>query len=304
MRRIRDALIKWRPPEVEFVDWPTQDAIHILDWIGQDPEVEDAVLHPKDSLFKEVPSLPRTEKYVILYHIWNVNYHAPEARKRVRDKLAALNRIFTNAALVITYSPYLTKYHPVINPVEIEWEKVNAFVTPWGYDPDKFYNMCLPRDYLVMATGYVAETEFIREVYEAARRAGGRMIHVGGDVGIRDVDNYERREGISDDEMLMLYNRSVYVNAMRDTVGFEVVGVEGLACGCTPIYLDLPCYRYWLDGMAIFVPPSRYGMVERLEEIFRRGLTVAVDRRRLREKFSWEYVAPRIWRAILEAVRG
>jgi hypothetical protein len=45
-------------------------------------------------------------------------------------------------------------------------------------------------------------------------------------------------------------------------------------------------------------------MVERLEEIFRRGLTVAVDRRRLRERFSWEHIAPNIWRAILEAVRG
>jgi len=70
MWRIRDALIRYAPDNVIFVNHFSKADLHILDFIGQHPEVEEAVLHPRTigRLFKEAPSLPRCDKYVILLH--------------------------------------------------------------------------------------------------------------------------------------------------------------------------------------------------------------------------------------------
>jgi len=68
MWRIRHALIKYAPLGVKFVNTPAEANLHILDFIGQHPTIEDRELHPETGLMQEVPSLPQCRDYVILHH--------------------------------------------------------------------------------------------------------------------------------------------------------------------------------------------------------------------------------------------
>jgi len=286
MWRIRTALIKHAPSEVMFVDEPSGNVIHILDWIGQHPEKQDGVL------FKDVPSTPKTRKYVLLYHCWS--------GKSYERNNPVFKSIFENASLVITHSPFLTKYHLVFNPVDLNFDRVNWYVTCWGFDPDIFYPLNFKRRYMILATGYVKETELIDKVYEAVRKIRGKMVHVGGFIGLHQNNFYERHENIPDKKLNTLYNMSKYVSALRTHIGFEVVGIEGLACGCTPIYLNLPPYTYWFKEYALFINPEK--AIEQLVDIFINNVKVHADREELRKRFSWHVIAKNIWSKILTSI--
>jgi len=290
MHRIRDALIKYKPPNVEFVDTPEEGAIHILDFIGQHPTIEDRILHPYTGLMRAVPSTPKTKKYVLIYHCW----HSENINK------FDYNSLFQNASVVITHSPYLAQFHECFSPMKIDYKKVNFYVTCWGYDPDVFYESNLKRIFTILATGYIAEDERLTQVYRAVKSIDGKMVHVGGNIGLQPNNHYIRLENIPDSVMCYLYNQSKYVNAIRLPIGFEVVGIEGLACGCTPIYLDSPAYRYWFKDWGLFVKQDNE--TEELIKIFKLNLQPRIDKDKFKKTFSWEYVAPKIWNTILTSI--
>ena len=287
MTRIRRALMDYRPPEVVFVRDPRDADLHILDFIGQHPQIEDSVLNPATSLFRSVPSLPVCSKYVILLHC-----HPPAGSGLLE---LDYSKLFERAVLVVSY----LKPEWMGSWGNIDWSKVEYYLTPWGYDGRIFVNTNRPRDILCLMTGYVAETEKLIEVWSAAAIAGGETVHVGGNIGLDGKVRYRRLEGITDKQFVSLLQRSKYVNAIRLPYGFELVGIEGAACGAQPIYLDLPCYRYWFGDIGLFVDPAE--VMEGLAKIFahrvrREGFEEKVKR------FEWGNVAPKIWEEILRRV--
>jgi len=153
-QRIRKALIDYRPEGIEFTDTPDGDDIHILDYIGQHPSIEDRELNPKTGLMRTVPSLPRTRNYILLYHTWNHEY----------TPLKETAKLFYKALLVITHSPFLAKPDVRFNALRADFDGIDFFVTPWGYDEKVFYPEVRERHFLIITTGYVAREEWIDKV--------------------------------------------------------------------------------------------------------------------------------------------
>ena len=287
MHRIRKALMDYAPKEVKFVERPQEADLHILDFIGQHPRIEDRELNPKTGLMRSVPSLPACPKYVLLYHC------SPPPESWLLD--LDYSELFANALLVVSY----LKQEWVEPWGNIDWSEVEYCLTPWGYDGRIFKNFNKPRNILCLMTGYVAETERLIEVWSAAAIAGEEVVHVGGHIGLDGKMRYRRVEGIDDKGFVDLLQRSKYVSAIRYPYGFELVGIEGAACGAQPIYLDLPCYRYWFGDIGLFVDPAE--VMEGLARIFahrvrREGIEEKVKR------FEWSNIAPGIWEEILRRV--
>jgi len=277
MHRIRAAFIQYAPPGIEFVDTPEPDALHILDFIGQHPFKQDQVL------MADVPSIPATRKYIIIYHC------PPPPWFSGLD----YSRFFHHSLLVIsTYQKSLFNI-PSVDPDQLNW-----FTTPWGYDPQIFYPERLPRKYLVLATGYDPNQEYIHDLYHAVSQLKSQMVHVGGNIELDGNPHYTRFENISDDQLRRLYSQSLYVSALREVIGFEVVGIEGYACGAQPIYLDLPCYRNWFSDIGIFIDPNS-SIREQLKSVLKHQ-PKPMDLSKI-ERFRWENIVPGIWDKILES---
>jgi len=289
MQRIRRAMIDHKPDEVEIARKPDEDAVHILDFVGQAPPPS-----PPSPLFRSIPSWPATRRYVVIYH-------CPPPLNLMHRFRREYRGLLENALLVV--STYRREW---IWPPEAD---ISLYRTPWGYDPRTFYPENAEKRYVVLTTGYVAETECIDVIYDVTRRLSLPMVHVGGVEVLLACRRrfgphscFKRFENIPDSRLRRLYSESVFTNAMRQHIGFEVVGVEGYACGSIPLYLDLPCYRDWFDGMAIFVRPDN--IREELERIFtdegiRRNFRFKPE---LLERFKWGNIAPKIWDAILSCL--
>jgi hypothetical protein len=283
MHRIRNALIKYAPPDVEFVDKP-EGAVHILDFIGQHPTIEDRVLHPT-GLMRTVPSLPVSQKYVIIYHC----LPPPDFLKYVSE----YRRLLEGSMLVFgTYD----KSH--IYPPDA---KINYYRTAWGYEPEVFYPRGSEKKYLALTTGYIIPDERIDWIAYACKLHGKPMVHIGGrnvvdelraTYGGLNITHYEK---ISDDNLANLYSSSWFTNAMRELLGFELPAVEGYACGSQPVLLDLPCYRYWFSDFGVFVK-SRDGVVDVLSKPVN-----VTPKAEILERFKWKNIAPKIWERILDA---
>jgi len=286
MHRIRNAFIRYAPPSIEFLDNPEPDAIHILDFIGQHPSEQDR------ELMADVPSIPATRRYIIIYHcppppwLLDLDY----------------SRFFHGSLLVISaYTPEIAQNACRIP--NLEFSELNWLTIPWGYDPQIFYPEHLPKKYLVLATGYAPEPEYIYDLHHAVSELDEQMVHIGGNIGLDNDPNYTRFQNIPDDQLRRLYSQSLYVSALRDHIGFEMVGIEGYACGARPIYLDLPCYRYWFWEIGVFVKPriDPYTDIHHQLKYVLNQHPGTMDPSSI-ERFRWEKIIPSIWERILESV--
>lgn len=119
----------------------------------------------------------------------------------------------------------------------------NLYHTALGVDPAAFYpEPGVGKRYGIIGTGYVAETECLREAYEACRQVGLQFAHVGKDFGWGE--GYEHFENVTDGVMRRLYNESYLALATRHIEGFELPAVEAAACGTPAALFDLPCYAW------------------------------------------------------------
>lgn len=177
----------------------------------------------------------------------------------------------------------------------------NFYHAPLGVDRSVF-KLPVPqpeRDYLLATTGYVAESESLRECAEAVKRAGGRMIHLGPKT-LNLGAHVDYALGITDAEWAALLGRSRFVAGLRRIEGFEFPVIEGLACGAWPIVFDQPHYRQWFGHFAHTVPEGDAGAVTHaLETIFRAGCcgevptTGAIDG--YLERFDWPTICAGFW---------
>ena len=261
IHRLADALEKYAPPEVEIVTDVKKADLQICHIIGVN------CLRGR-----------KVDDHVLFMHCYLTAGHMdwPSEWRKAR-------KVFSCYDL------------PALSGTQMS----NFVQTPLGYDPSVFRpEPRLPKRYLCLMTGYVAWSEYLDMVYQACRLVGGDVIHVGAHFGWGSC--YRHRENVSDQEMRDLYAQSRFVAAMRITEGFELVGLEGLACGTPAIYLDMSCYRRWFDGVPGVVwvkPQAEADVITQLVRVFRHGFDGEVRP----PNFTWESIAKNMWSEILSA---
>jgi len=282
VRRIREALERYAPEHIIVTDRRDDAYVEIINFIGQHYKTLDVDL----KLFDDYP-LPRKDKYFIILH-------CPPPPELLDEDYRT---IFENSTGVISYIP-----PDMLNFGKVDWDGINYLTTPWGVDTHVFRVLQgATKEYDILFTGYVKETEAHEEIMEAVVEKELSAVHIGGSEGFETYEKYTRVENISDYELVVLYNKSRYVSAMRHGIGFELPGIEGAFCGAYPIYLDYPIYRYhFSDVFEIFLPPNKEELVEKLKDVLtRRPPNIYMSKL---IKFDWWFIARKIWRFIEESL--
>lgn len=175
----------------------------------------------------------------------------------------------------------------------------NLLRLPLGVDPEVFYPDLEGLDgarYGLIGIGYVAETEALREGYEACQSLGLLFAHVGCDFSWGGV--YRHFENISDDLLRSLYNRSRFALATRRVEGFELPALEAAACGTRPICFDTPGYRRWFNDFALFIPEDdrvRDSLLSILLSQSKASRLTSEERKSVVSRYGWETVMRRFW---------
>lgn len=199
------------------------------------------------------------------------------------------------------YLPIFEKALFVYSHQELPKELGNTFKFmrgPWGTDDYRFFqDNFRPREYKIMNTGMVAQTEAIVECLKAAENCQSKQIHVGRSLNFNS-QSYFNAMNLKDEEMRKAYNSSEFVSGMRRIEGFEKPVIEGLLCGARPICFDTPLFRYWYDGIAEFVPECDADeLVGHLEAIFKKGPRPVTDTEKSLaiKRFGWKNVSIAFW---------
>lgn len=157
----------------------------------------------------------------------------------------------------------------------------------------------------VVTTGYVSgrPAEAIAEVWEAALACGYRVVHVGGKIKDAWRPGVRVREGISDQELRLIYRSAAYVASLRYVEGFELPALEGLACGATPILFDQPDLRHWYGDAALYVPELEgANLAHELIDVFRNGHPERPESSAVLNRFSWPTLVGEFWCRILSNI--
>lgn len=169
------------------------------------------------------------------------------------------------------------------------------YQTPLGVDMDVFYPMDVEKRYGIMATGYVAETECLREAYEACVALGVDFCHVGQDFDWGE--HYCHFENVPDATMCRLYNESHLALATRRVEGFELPALEAAACATEFTCLDMADYRrwfaplraHWIDPRVPVQPQLTYLLSQLLKA---RGATRPAT---ILSTCTWRHVMAEFW---------
>jgi hypothetical protein len=133
------------------------------------------------------------------------------------------------------------------------WCKAKVYHAPLGVDQDVFrINEHAPKIFTIGTSGWVAETEGVREANAAVEAVGGYQWHLGPDLGLGPRAAWGTK--LSDAAVAQRWNECEYVAGLRRVEGFELVAWEGLLCGARPIVFDAPHYRRWFGDLAEYVP--------------------------------------------------
>jgi hypothetical protein len=268
MHRVTNALIRYAPPEIEFVPYASAESadLQILQYWTSD-----------------LVSWIKSPRYALIYHCTNQTF--PDS-----PIVGAPKEFIDRAVFVASWQPLPdgTKYYPM----------------PLGADPELWFPLGNTQPiYTCMTTGYVAESECIQEVYNATRAVGGEMVHVGGDC-IRGK-GLVRYENVSDTVMRHLYNQSMYVSALRRGEGFEIGAVEALmsASFARPVIFDRPDQQVWLGKFCITIHEDTPENVEaQLRDIFSVAPKPVTpeERAEVVSALSWEPIVKGFWKALLD----
>lgn len=276
IHRACDGLTKYAPKNVEIVDNIEDADVQIVHVVGEG----------------EIPLINRLP----------------------RNKTVAFFYTIKTGGGIITWKPYIKdlmlnlSYYPLVDQLkEAGYSDINVnfFRTPVGIDIRLFKMMTnVEREDAVLTSGYVAATEYIEEVYNAATLLNMRVLHVGED--FKFGENFIRYERVTDETMAILYNKTKYCNGMRAIEGFELSNGEGILCGSRPICVDNEEYRYWWGDLPIYIkvpePYNRDEMINRIvENILNDGrdFVSSNERMYISDNFGEHIVYPKIWKEIM-----
>lgn len=291
MYRVAQALALWAPDEIDIVPTVELADLVVVHAIGTDvwPVIRDLETAGK--------------QYALMQYC---------LRTTQEPHAAAWLPYWKRAACVWSYYNLDKALHDD-GLVDQMFDGLPFYYAPLGADPEMFNERLTIGDrYLVLTSGYVAESECIAECWAAAAHLGRRVFHLGPE---HEFLNLERGHvdfglGITDDALARAYSRSDYVAGMRRCEGFEMPAAEGLLCGARPIMLDAPHYRAWFEPWAEFVPEVEpEELTEALVDMFRgdagafrfttRSVTES-EQAAAAERFNWERLVGEFWARVLE----
>jgi len=178
---------------------------------------------------------------------------------------------------------------------------VRFYFAPLGVDGTVFQPARPTRKRFVIGTsGYVAETEGVKECYRAAVRVDREQFHLGPYLELGPGVTYVLN--VTDAEVAEMWSACTYVAGLRRVEGFELPALEGLACGSRPIVFDAPHYRTWFGEHAEYIPEaSADEVVEALVQIFSRPArpVTPAERESVVARFDWRVLAGTFWECIL-----
>lgn len=205
-------------------------------------------------------------------------------------------------ALKSTQRPDAKDWMHIWNGAKLVWSylylegEFDFYHAPLGVDSEVFHPIDgVPKTYAILTSGpgYLAES--VREVYHATQHLKLPMAHLGLSLDRSHVDYYT---DITDEELVMLYNRCYSVSGLRRTEGFELPAAEGLMCGTRPILFDRSHYRNWYDGLAVFIPETERGQIlVDVENVLRQGVE-PVTKKEIeegKERFNWNDLIKEFW---------
>jgi len=262
------------PDNIEFVDTPNKADYRFVHLIGE-------------SELKEF-TLPMDRMLVFFYCFktaGSANIPSEELYKDILSK-----------AIVMSYYP-LDEW-----VTDISFDMIR---TPIGVDTNVFVRTNYGNRNAVMTTGYVADSEFIKEMYQAASLNMLETNHVGHNFNFGPGFNHF--EDVSVEKMVEIYNKSKFCNGMRYVEGLELSNIEGILCGCRPICLDYPMYRYWFNETSLFIPEilDFDERVMALMEVMladKKGPVTEEEREYVVNRFGSHIVYPELWTEILRRI--
>lgn len=261
MVRVAKALIKYAPPDVQFVGKPAHADVQVLHVISSD-----AFLYN------------RPQEYVVIQYCF----------KSAGGSLEQWQDFWSRSRFVWSY-------------YDLDVMKVPFYYSPLGVD--EVFKTTEGNRNSVMTSGFVSGpgSEPIEDVAIAAASLKMPTIHIGPQhvEGMKHYPNkFKVYSDVGDEELVELYNRSLWVSGMRYVEGFEMPAVEGLACGARPICFDRAEMRKWYNGHAVFVPETSGQELRQILVNVLQSPPVPVtmaEREKIADQFSWPKIAHGFW---------
>lgn len=280
MDRVANALALYAPKHVETTQVPSESDLVVVHVIGY----------------------PETEKFVGLIRKAGKRYAIMQycMRTTQRPNTNDWRDIWAGAVCVWSYYdlPQLIREDGGA-PVDFNFYHAPLGVDAWAFYP---YDRPTVRNFTILTSGYVAETEGVREAEEAVRRVNGNHFHLGPDLGFSPLTR--RALGISDDELAGVYRSCRFVAGLRRAEGFEMPAAEGLVCGARPVCFDRPHYRRWFEPWAVFIPEGTFEeVVVSLTGLFEHAREAGIppvsfeESRAAAARFDWATLVPAFWSA-------
>jgi hypothetical protein len=265
IRRTLEALEKYAPKEIKFVDNPQSSDLVIINVTGRLNHLKDVINY-------------FNKPYVIVQHAFKSTKN-PE----VSDWLP----VWKPAKLVWSHYDLSSS------------QDFNFYRSPPGVD--KVFKV-YPTDkmYIIASSGLGYLSESVRECILAAEAVNAKVFHIGPHVTNRS--NVDFSDGIDDMELSKKYSACKYVSGLRRGEGFELPVIEGLVCGARPIVFDQPHYRDWFSNFAIFIPETnRDNIIASLMKIFKGPYkpVTASEISKVRNSFDWSKIIKGFWQRII-----
>lgn len=205
--------------------------------------------------------------------------------------------VWEAATAVWSYYDLLAK---IVEDQNVTSKGITFYHAPLGADASVFVpSRPTRKTYIIGTSGFIAETEGVRECHEAARSLERPLFHLGPDLKLGVGVTYVT--GVSDILLAELWSQCSFVAGLRRIEGFELPVVEGLLCGSRPIVFDAPHYRQWFSGYAEFIPEVESAeVVEHLRSIMSRPVraVTAAERADVAKKFDWRTLATGFWEVL------
>lgn len=177
------------------------------------------------------------------------------------------------------------------------------YIRPLGVDFNVFRpSLPVRKPYMIGTSGFIAETEGVKECYAAMQKVARRgQFHLGPflDLG----PNVTYLLNVPDNVVAKQWSQCAYVAGLRRIEGFELPVLEGLACGARPICFDAPHYRQWFGDHVEYVREGTHEeVVEDLVRIFSGECRPILpdEHAYLRATFDWEPLCMEFWKAVLQ----
>lgn len=181
------------------------------------------------------------------------------------------------------------------------WSRCNFYHAPLGVDGSVFQPSEPTRKRFGIGTsGFVADTEGVKESYAACKAHNLDLFHLGPNLGLGPGVLY--MHNIGDADVAEFWSQCRYVAGLRRIEGFELPALEGLASGSRPVVFDAPHYRRWFGEHAEYVPEVGHDEVAAaLTELLSKPVRPVspAERAHALDVFDWRKLVTGFWEKAL-----